>query len=1091
MEGLLRAKSRNLNEERFKKQYNTLNAAQKEAVDTIEGPVLVVAGPGTGKTELLSLRVANILRQGEVSPHNILCLTFTENGALNMRERLAKILRQDAYRVGIYTFHAFCNSIIARYPEYFYNAATYTQASDLERASIIETIFAELPHKHPLASYHPEEGFVYMRDTLARIKHVKSGGYTAKEYKKLVETFLSEFAAVDRILQKWPDGRVTIKRLPLVVKVLEELSTLTSTTAIYLSKTLSIAVSLAETLGKMEPVGDWKKKFTVTDTDDSKNMENSKVISKDTYNSDKMVAVAEVYEKYSEALQKRGLYDYDDMIIDVAHALADNSVLRNELEEQYQYILIDEFQDTNEAQMNLVRAISSSYVHEGRPNVMVVGDDDQAIYKFQGAEISNIVHFRDRTYKDVKTIVLDTNYRSHQSVLDFARNVVVQGDNRLETRFDDIKKLLAQGNVEVKEGNVGIKKYRSDIEEYATVASKVKASIESGVNPEEIAILARNHRELRALLPYLDQEAIPYEYIKKANVFDEPHVKELIMICSYIASVTAVTERKDYLLPAILSFAYFNIPRTTLFDIAVQAKQKHLSWAEVIAQHEDAHVRKAHVLLAELTSHAHTMPLEHLLHRYIEDSGFKDFYFDKAKMKEHPATYVSFLASLKTFIEGMREWRTGEELLAKDVEPYVAMHEEHDIPLVSESPFMKAEHAVQIMTAHAAKGLEFGTVFIIAAHDELWTKSPRANKSPLPSALTPLLSPAGDTEDDFIRLFYVALTRAKHTLHISGHKPLIRYLHTGDDTSTHEAEPPTLDLSAHENALAIVATPYKEDEWALLRRLIENYRMPVTHLNNFINIVDGGPLYFVEQNLLRFPQPMNVAAVFGSAVHKAIGELVMYPKYHGGDAADFEHIAGMMRHDLRRGRLPAIEYKKQAKRGEDVLKAYHKARKQFFLPEDQIEVDMKEEGVTIGDALITGKLDFLRVEDKEYQVLDFKTGRSYKDWDQPKLTDVDKIKLHKYKQQLIYYKILLEESSRYKLPVGMLGLEFVESVLDENEPIIMLYEPTSEEVERLKKLIQAVYAKIVNLDFPDVSKYEKNYKGIQQFEDDLILMNSK
>ena len=921
-----------------------------------------------------------------------------------------------------------------------------------------------------------------MRDTLARIKHVKSGGYTAQEYKALVERFLKEFAAVDRILQKWPDGRVTIKRLPEVAKVLEELSILTSTTAVYLAKTLSIAVGEAETIGKMEPVGDWKKKFTVNDADD----EQSKVISKDTHNSDKIVAVAEIYEKYSDTLQKRGLYDYDDMIIDVAHALADNSVLRNELEEQYQYILIDEFQDTNEAQMNLVRAITSSYVHEGRPNVMVVGDDDQAIYKFQGAEISNIVHFRDRTYKDVKTIVLDTNYRSHQSVLDFARNVVVQGNNRLETRFDDIKKLLSQGNLEVDEGNVTINKYRSDIEEYASVAKQIRKTIDGGVSPEEIAILARNHRELRALLPYLDQEAIPYEYIKKANVFDEPHVKELISVCDYIASVTAQTERKDFLLPVILSFAYFNIPRTTLFDIAVQAKQKHLSWAEVIAQHEDAGVVKAHLLLAELTSHALTMPLEHLLHRYIEDSGFKQFYFDKERMRERPATYVSFLASLKTFIEGMREWRAGEELFAKDVEPYVAMHEEHDIPLVSESPFMKAEHAVQIMTAHAAKGLEFGTVFIIAAHDELWTKSPRANKAPLPSALTPLLSPAGDTEDDFIRLFYVALTRAKHTLHISGHKPLIRYLHS-EENETFEAEVPTLDLSAHENALAIVATPYKEDEWALLKRLIENYRMPVTHLNNFINIVDGGPLYFVEQNLLRFPQPMNVAAVFGSAVHKAIGELVMYPKYHGGDAADFEHIAGIMRRDLARGRLPSVEYKKQSKRGEDVLRAYHKARKQFFLPEDQIEVDMKEEGVTVGDALITGKLDFLRVEDKQYQVLDFKTGRSYKDWEQPKLTDVDKVKLHKYKQQLIYYKILLEESSRYKLPVGMLGLEFVESVLEEKEPIIMLYEPAEEEVERLKKLIQAVYHKIVTLDFPDVSKYEKNYKGIQQFEDDLII----
>lgn len=1074
-----------LNEEQFKKLYNNLNIAQKEAVDTTLGPVLVVAGPGTGKTELLSLRVANILRQGEISPHNILCLTFTENGALNMRERLAKILRQDAYRVGIYTFHAFCNSIIARYPEYFYNAATYTQATDLERASIIEGIFASLPHKHPLASYHPEEGFVYMRDTLDRIKHIKSGGYTAKEYEKLIGVFLKEFTAVDKILNKWPEGRMTIKRLPEVVIILEEFKKLDSATATYLTKTLTLAISGADILGKMEPVADWKKKYTVT--------VDEKIVSKDSFNKEKITAVADVYKEYSKTLTMRGLYDYDDMIIDVAHALAENSVLRNELEEQYQYILIDEFQDTNDAQMNLVRAITSSYVHEDRPNVMVVGDDDQAIYKFQGAEISNIVNFRNRTYKEVKTIVLDTNYRSHQSVLDFSRTVVLQGENRLETRFVDIKKLLTQGNQSVNEGNIHIERYRSDIEEYATVAKKVADAIVSGVNPVDIAILARNHRELRALLPYLDQEAVPYEYIKKANVFDEPHVRELITICDYATSVASSGERKDYLLPAILSYPYFNIARTTLFQIAVEAKEKHTSWAEVISTHKDGNVVKAYELLADVASHAHTMPLEHLLHHYIDNSGFKEHYFDKVKMKEHPATYVSFLASLKTFIEGMREWRSGEELLARDVEPYVAMHKEHDIPLVSESPFMKAEHAVQIMSAHAAKGLEFGTVFIIATHDELWTKSPRANKSPLPSALTPLLSPAGDNEDDFIRLFYVALTRAKHTLHISGHKPLIRYLHN-EQNESFEAEVPRLDLSAHENALAIVATPFQEDEWALLKRLIKNYRMPVTHLSNFLNITDGGPLYFVEQNLLRFPQPMNVAAVFGSAMHKAIGEIVMYPKFHGGDPADFKHILAIMKRDLARGRLPAVDYKKQSKRGEDVLKAYYKARKEFFLPDDAIEVDMKEEGVTVGEALLTGKLDFLRLEvsgkEKSYQVLDFKTGRAYKDWDQPKLTDVDKIKLHKYKQQLIYYKILLESSSRFNYPVGILALEFVESILDEKEPITLIYEPTAEDVERLKKIIEAVYHKIITLNFPDISKYDKSHKGILQFEDDLIKQHS-
>jgi hypothetical protein len=150
------------------------------------------------------------------------------------------------------------------------------------------------------------------------------------------------------------------------------------------------------------------------------------------------------------------------------------------------------------------------------------------------------------------------------------------------------------------------------------------------------------------------------------------------------------------------------------------------------------------------------------------------------------------------------------------------------------------------------------------------------------------------------------------------------------------------------------------------------------------------------------------------------------------------------------------------------------------------DLNGKRGPAAIGDALLTGKLDFLRVEDGSYQVLDFKTGRAYADWDEPKQGDADRIKLHKYRQQLVFYKLLLEHSSRYKLPVGTLALEFVESIVGKDEPITLLYEPSEEEIDRMKKLIQAVHGKIVSLDFPDVSKYENNLKGILAFEDDLI-----
>ena len=680
----------------FKERYDALNKEQKQAVDQIDGPVLVVAGPGSGKTELLSLRVGNILLHGQVSPHNILCLTFTENGASNMRERLVSLIGQDAYRVGIFTFHAFCNHIISRYPEYFFTAAHFSQANDIARAEIMQALFSSLPHGHPLASYHPEKGFVYLRDVTDRIKHIKSYGYTSDEYKSVVEELAKEYEAIDEILTSWPT-RLSIKKLDEVNTIVNQLSQLAGTTSLYLTKTLTSAIEATDVLGKTEPLADWKSKFTVQG--------DNGVMLKDSYNKEKILAVADLYSSYSKEMYARALYDYDDMIIQVVHALRDNVIMRTALEEQYQYILVDEFQDTNEAQMSLVRAITSNPVHEGHPNVCVVGDDDQAIYKFQGAEISHIMRFRDTLYKDVLTVVLTKNYRSTQQILDSARALIIQGKGRLENKYKDIQKVLSAQNVMLPDGAITITEMSSDVAEYAHVARSIRSALDAGVHAEEIAVLARGHRELRALLPYLDREKIPYEYSKKANVFDEPHVKILLEMCHYISSVITDEATREYIIPHLLSHPCFSINRQVLFGLAVEAKEKHISWTTLLQTTDDAHVHKIGALFAELVIEAESTPLEHILEKFMEQSGFKEFYFSRESIKNSPTTYVAFLASLKTFIERLREWKEGEVLYVSDVYSFVQMHIDHDISLVSESPFMKNEHSVQLMTAHASKGL--------------------------------------------------------------------------------------------------------------------------------------------------------------------------------------------------------------------------------------------------------------------------------------------------------------------------------------------------------------------------------------------------
>jgi DNA helicase-2/ATP-dependent DNA helicase PcrA len=777
----------------------------------------------------------------------------------------------------------------------------------------------------------------------------------------------------------------------------------------------------------------------------------------------------------------RALYDYDDMIIEVVHALRDNSILRNALEEQYQYILVDEFQDTNEAQMSLIHAITSNPIHEGKPNVMVVGDDDQAIYKFQGAEISHIMRFRDYAYKDVVTIVLDKNYRSTQKILDLARTLITQGKGRLENKYEDIKKILTSENKALVGGAVSITQTSSDVVEYAHVARQIKKALDGGVVADDIAVLARGHRELRAILPYLDREQVPYEYTKKANVFDEPHVKILIEVCEYIASVMRQESTAEYVLPHLLSHPCFSIDRRALFSLAVLAKEGHKSWTEVLITTEHEDIKKIGLLLAELAVLGESSPLEHIIEKFMEESGFKEFYFSRHLISKSPTTYVAFLASLKTFIEALRVWKEGEVLYVTDVAPFVQMHVDHDITLISESPFMKHQNSVQLMTAHASKGLEFGTVFLISAHDTLWTKSPRTNIAPLPAPLVPLMQPAGDTEDDFIRLLYVAITRAKHTLHISGHDAQVRYLPLDD--VTHNTKNDDVPIEAHENALSLHKEPYKEDEWVLLRRLVKNYKMPVTHLNNFVNLSEGGPLYFIEQNLLRFPQPMNASGVYGSAIHKAIEEIIMYPKYHTGEQAPLQYVLTVFTKELSRGRLPAHELHKQRERGEKIVTKLHASTKGMFNAQDQVEVDMKNEGVMLGGAHIIGKLDVLRINNKKYEVVDFKTGKAFTSWNEAK-TDIDKIKLHKYRQQLIVYKLLLENSIHYKdLPVGKCSLWFVE----EDTFTELVLDATDEEVARTQKLIEAVYKKIVNLEItPDISKYGETYKGLLSFEDDLI-----
>src|SRR3989304_4452521 len=314
----------------FEERYRKLNEFQKKAVDTSEGPVMVVAGPGTGKTEILSLRVANILRKTETLPNKILCLTFTDSASVNMRKRLSGLIGRDAFRVSINTFHSFGVEVINNHPEFFYGGINFSPASDLAQIEILEGIFSELPHNNPLRKEVPDAGYAYLWQVQNAIGYIKKAGLTPEEFAQILEHN---------------------KRL------LEYINT----------------------------------------------------VLKDSLYLEKQFALSEIYREYQKRIRSNLYYDFDDMIIETIQSIENNKTLRYELQDRYEYILVDEFQDTNDAQMRLLRLITNPDERGKEPNIMVVGDDDQAVYKFQGAEISNILDFT-KIYPDPVIVTITDNY---------------------------------------------------------------------------------------------------------------------------------------------------------------------------------------------------------------------------------------------------------------------------------------------------------------------------------------------------------------------------------------------------------------------------------------------------------------------------------------------------------------------------------------------------------------------------------------------------------------------------------------------------------------------------------------------------------
>lgn len=1081
----------------FKQRYEKLNPAQKQAVDTIDGPVLVIAGPGSGKTEILSLSVANKLLKTDTLPSSILCLTFTDAAAVNMRKRLARLIGPEAYKVAIHTFHSFGTEVINQNPEYFYQGANYTPADQLIQIQIMEEVFESFDHNASINSYHPSQGYTYLREALTKISELKKGGLSPEDFAAMIEQNAKFIEIFNPNLREAFQSRVSKKTLGILTNLLGKIQAMPDGELKHaITESLNSALQDAQVAGSTKPITQWKNDNTSKDKDGN-------TILKDAANLEKHRELAIAYGKYQKTLHDRGYFDFSDMILDVIEQTKKHPDLKYNLQEKYQYVLVDEFQDTSGAQMKLMEMLLDAEVNEGRPNILAVGDDDQSIFKFQGAKLDNILGFN-KKYRDPEIVVLTNNYRSTQNILDLARKVIVQSDERLETKLPEVIKEL-KAAAQTGEGQITEQDFPTNLHEYSWVANEITKLIKQGHDPQEIAIIAPKHRLLREVAKTLDFHEIPISYEQQKDLLQEPHIREIIQIAKFINTIISSNQTQaDEYLPEILSYDFWEISKLDVWKISLTANKQRQNWLETMMEYENPKIQEIAKFFIELAGQKDSLTAEEFLDKIIGSSEvgqytspYKHYYFDKKS-----EGYIALLSGLESFFSTIRSYHSKAGINISDFLEFIELNEKHNIQIPLTQNYSSQAASVQLMTAHKSKGLEFQTVFIISCQDDVWVRRNNFNKLKLPSNLN--LSPEAETIDDQLRLFYVALTRAKRQIYLTSHNFLdngreqskIRFLQDSEteksggvmpqkvqemkDTHAKQHNLEKLIELKHNIGKHQISSPEDKD---LLKERVQDYKLSVTHLNNFLNLIDGGPQRFLEHNLLRFPQRQSVASAYGSAVHNALNRLQKRYKLKNEQPSP-EFLIQSFVDSLKLMRLNERDHQKLEKKGQEQLSEYYKDRIQHFNPKDYAEFNFDSQSVIIGHAHLTGKIDKMHIDEHSISVLDYKTGKPLRNWDGR--YDYEKLKSWQYKNQLIFYKLLVENSrdfrNKYKVHTGT--LEFVEAK-DPNERFLN-FEISEHESNEMSQLVQKVYGKISNLDFPDTSQYEQNMYGIMCFIEDLL-----
>lgn len=1007
-------------QQKFTEEYQKLNSEQRKAVDTIDGPVMVIAGPGTGKTQILAARIGKILLDTDTLPENILCLTYTDAGTIAMRKRLQQFIGADAYKVNIYTFHAFCNVVIQDNLNLF-DKSTLDAVSELESIELFKELIDAFPKGHPLKRYR---GDVYYE----------------------INNLHNLFSSMKR--EGWTEGFISQK----------------------IDEYINDLPNRDEYVAKRKT-----KEFVKGDIRTDKIEEEKEKMEKLRY------AVNE-FAKFQNLMRKRNRYDFDDMINWVITMFEENKNILSNYQEKFQYLLVDEFQDTSGTQNKLVQLLINYW---DKPNVFVVGDDDQSIFRFQGANVENMLDFANRYTKDLMTVVLTNNYRSTQPILDISKTLITRNEERLVKQIEGLSKDLISSRsslIELKNKPI-LNEYQSAKDEMADITNRVAALINQQIEPGKIAIIYKENKYGEELATHFRLKNIPVYSKRDLNLLENVFIKKLIEILRYLNAEHDIPYGGDKMLFEILHYDFYNIPSIEIAKLTVEVNKKRYgneltsirkmlfdksnkAPKDLFDTGINQQLKTFSSIIEQLITDVSNLTLQGLFENIIRKAGVLEYI-----MKNDEKIFLMQL--LTKFFDFIKEETSRNPFLSlKALIDIIDLMQKEDLKLPM-SQVAGSDKAVNLLTAHGSKGLEFEYVFFAGANASFWEKKRKPGGGyKFPDTMF-VSQPTPAEDEELRRLFYVALTRAEKHLSIS-------YAKFKNDGK--ELEPSMFIAEIlEEHALAVEKIVLTEDERVefeilhftaqapeieqaeedFISAILDKFTMNVTALSAYLNC----PLSFYYKNLIRIPSGKSETLEFGSAIHEALEKL--FRKMLDNENKSFPSKQEMLEDFNRymnkhRENFTENEFKRRMEQGSIVLPEYYD--KYINSWNKIVAVERNIRGIVVNGVPLKGKLDKLEFTGKEVNVVDYKSGNvdnALKKMKPPNEKDPNG---GDYWRQAVFYKILIDNYEQKDWKVNSTEFDFVEPDKKgeyRKEKIVI----NPEDIETVKQQISQVWNKIQARDF--------------------------